>query len=584
MKKLFRWWGVLAFVALLMVIIVPWLLFADALVKVSIERYGTQALGAKVELDRADLSLFPAGLKLTGLQVTNPQEPMKNAIAVARVSMVLDSGMLLRRKVIISEMSLDGVQLNTARKSSGAIKAKTAPTSSDDKASAPPTVSGKNRLNELLSSQLQMPDVGEIIEREELKTLKLAQSLRTDIQSAAQTWKQKLRQLPDKEKLAQYRQRLKKLKDSKKGGLQQLLGSATDVIAIEKELEQDLNAIKQAMADFQNQGKGFEKRLNNLAKAPMADVKRLKNKYSLSPQGLANLSALLLGNQMGIWIDRVIAWYNRIEPILASRQGPETVKPARGIGLNVRFKETARLPDFLIRRADTAVVLKNANLSGVVRNITPEQNLLGVPLTFDFSGQDLQKMGSIRMDGAIDFSVPSSSKSTVNLTVENYPLNQASLSANPGLSIELMKAAANLNLDAEIVDNRIFSTLKAGLTSVKLATDIGQSPNPISRAMAKTLENVNRINATARIDGTFDDYDIQLKSDLDQVLKGSVQKLVQNQAARFEEKLKKEIIASANTPLQETRQSYDEYGAIGDELSSRLNLAQELLGGTKLRF
>ncbi len=47
---------------------------------------------------------------------------MKNAIEAARISMALDSGMLLRRKVIISEMSLDGIQLNTARKTSGAIK------------------------------------------------------------------------------------------------------------------------------------------------------------------------------------------------------------------------------------------------------------------------------------------------------------------------------------------------------------------------------------------------------------------------------------------------------------------------------
>jgi uncharacterized protein (TIGR03545 family) len=584
MKKFFRWWGILAFLALLMVIIGPWLLFADAIVKYSIERYATQALGAKVELDSADLSLFPAGLKLIGLQVSDPEEPMKNAIEAARISMALDSGMLLRRKVIISEMSLDGIQLNTARKTSGAIKQISAGSSSPEKASAPQTGSGKNRLNELLSSQLQMPDVGEILKREDLKTLKQAQSLRTDIQAAEQTWKQKLRQLPDKEKLAQYRQRIKQLKTSKKGGLQQLLGSTTDIIAIEKELEQDLDAIEQAMADFKNQGKGLEKRLNSLAKAPMADVRRLKNKYGLSPQGLANLSALLLGEQIGIWIDRSIAWYNRLEPILKSRQEPQTVKPVRGSGLNVRFKETVRLPDFLIRRADAAVVLNSANLSGVIRNITPDQHLLGVPLTFNFSGQDSQEIGSIRIDGAIDFSAPSSSKSTVNLAVENYPLNQAALSADPALSIELKKALADLTLDAKIVDNRISSKLKAGLKSVKLATNVGQSPNPITSAMAKTLENVERINATAHIDGTFDDYDIQLKSDLDRILKRSVQKLVLNEAARFEKKLKKEIFASANPPLKETRQSYDEYGAIGNELSSRLNLAQELLGGTKLRF
>jgi uncharacterized protein (TIGR03545 family) len=584
MKKLFRWWGILAFLALLIVIIVPWMLFADAMVKYSIEHYGSRAVGAKVEINSADLSLFPAGLKLIGLQVTDPEEPMKNAIEASRISMALDSTMLLRRKIIISEMSFDGVQLNTLRKTSGAIQQKSTESSSPEQVPAPQTGSGKNRLSELLSSQLQMPDAKEILKREDLKTLKLAQSLQSDIQSAEQTWKQKLQLLPDKEKLAQYRRRIKQLKSSKKGGLQQLLGSTTDIIAIQKELEQDLEAIEQALADFQNQGKGFAKRLNSLAKAPLADIKRLKNKYSLSPQGLANLSALLLGDQLGIWIDRAIAWYNRLEPIVASQPEPETVKPVRGRGLNVRFKETDGLPDFLIRRADAAVVLKSANLSGVVRNITPDQHLVGAPLTFNFSGQHAQKMGSIRLDGAIDLRVPSSSKSTVNLAVENYPLGQAALSANPGLRIDLKKALANLTLDAIILNNHISSKLKAGLTSVKLATDVGQSPNPITSAMAKTLETVNRINATAHIDGTFDDYAIELKSDLDRVLKKSVQKMVLNEAAIFEKKLKKEITARANTPLKNTRQSYDEYDAIGDELSSRLNLAQQLVGGTKGLF
>ncbi len=94
----------------------------DGWVKGVIEGAGTRAVGAKVELDAADLSLFPVGLSLTRLQVTNPKTPMTNAVEVAKVRMGLDGLNLLRRKVIIEEMALEGLRLSTPRTTSGAVK------------------------------------------------------------------------------------------------------------------------------------------------------------------------------------------------------------------------------------------------------------------------------------------------------------------------------------------------------------------------------------------------------------------------------------------------------------------------------
>src|SRR5437762_8117232 len=58
---------------------------------------------------------LPICLTLTRIQVSNPDEPMRNAVEVSRVTMRLDGGSLLRRKVIVEEMILDGVRLNTPR-------------------------------------------------------------------------------------------------------------------------------------------------------------------------------------------------------------------------------------------------------------------------------------------------------------------------------------------------------------------------------------------------------------------------------------------------------------------------------------
>ena len=119
MKKWIRWQGLLVFVAVMAVVLVFWFLLVDKIVKSSIEKVGTAIVGAKVELNDADLSLIPLGIMLDTLKVTNPNEPMKNAIEFKKGVAAIDFGNLLMRKVIIDEMSLSGIQFNTDRKYSG---------------------------------------------------------------------------------------------------------------------------------------------------------------------------------------------------------------------------------------------------------------------------------------------------------------------------------------------------------------------------------------------------------------------------------------------------------------------------------
>ena len=123
MAKWIRWQGVVAFVVVAGVFAIVWLLLVDMWVERAIERAGTAAVGAKVELDAADLSLMPLGLTLTRLQVTNPDEPMTNAVEIARITGAFDPLELLRRKVIVDAMTVDGVRFNTPRRTSGAIEA-----------------------------------------------------------------------------------------------------------------------------------------------------------------------------------------------------------------------------------------------------------------------------------------------------------------------------------------------------------------------------------------------------------------------------------------------------------------------------
>lgn len=194
MNRWIRWQGLVAFLGVTISICLILFLVVDTIVKRVIENSGTKIVGAKVELEKADMSLFPAGLTLFGLQVTDPEEPMKNAVEIGRIAGTLDSLQLLRRKVIVNEMSVEGVRFGTQRIRSGAISKKTEKDGKDEK---------KNSIPGL--PIMKLPDIQVILGKENLQTVKLIQSIRTDIEGRKELWTKNITELPGKEKIDGYK-------------------------------------------------------------------------------------------------------------------------------------------------------------------------------------------------------------------------------------------------------------------------------------------------------------------------------------------------------------------------------------------
>lgn len=185
--KSIRWQGLITFVVFLLLVIGVWFLFVDVVIKKTIESKGTELVKAKVELAEADLSIFPLGLSLTGLEVANPDAPMTNAFQVDRVALSLEGARLLRRKIVFKEVTLDGLKLNTPRKTSGALSEKRIPA---------PVVSKEPSDENIKWPSFAIPDAKEILQKEKLQSLELIASFRSDIQKNKEKWQSRLAQLP----------------------------------------------------------------------------------------------------------------------------------------------------------------------------------------------------------------------------------------------------------------------------------------------------------------------------------------------------------------------------------------------------
>jgi uncharacterized protein (TIGR03545 family) len=582
MRNWFRWWGIFAFVGVAAVIFILWFFVVDFLIAAAVERAGTRIVGAKVEVDSADLSLFPLGMELKRLQVTRPGEPMKNAVEISRIGMRLDTGNLLRRKIIADEMSLEGVRFNTPRSSSGAVAAEAAAVRTPDEESAPAEPETE------LFSGLDVPDVQKILEREDLETLNRARQLQAALKNEEQQWRDRLQDLPDKQKLESYRERLKKLKASDKGGLGSLLGAGSELTQLKDDVQADVRRLEQALQSYESDLKSYEQRLDRLARAPMEDVRRLQDKYGISPRGLANLSELIFGKRLRGWVETALTWYDRLAPVIesASREspGPKTVKPIRGRGLDVHFKEQNPLPGFLVRQARADVLLQESQLAGRITNITNEPAVLGAPMAFDFSGKDLKNFESVLLDGRLNLVDPARNSGNFGLAVRGWRLDSALLSGLEGLPLTLERGTAYLNMQTDIEPRKFTSTLRAKIEQARLSAGIEAAQADYAKLLNSALESVKQLNATATVAGTPADYRIEIASDIDRILNNAVSDWVRKQTQQFENELKQAVLAKTDAPLQSTRQSFDGFEAVGGELQERLDIGQNLTAGKLLPF
>jgi len=583
MKKWIRFQGLFVFIGLSLILTIFWLIFVDGIVKRTIESYGTNAVGAKVELADADLKLFPLGLTLEGLAVTNPDRPMENIVEISRTALLLDPLQLLRRKVIVDEMSLTGIRLNTPRKTSGAVK--THQTKESQQASKkPPSVF----CDSISLPAIDTLDIQKILSEEKLESLEMIQKLQNELQGENSNWQKRLQGLPGKEKFDDYRSRIEKLKSGPGGFGGGLLGSVGNLSSLQKEIQADLDSLKNAQKQFDQIKAGFGNQFQQTAAAPLKDVERLKQKYALSSQGLDNLGKVVLGQKVCGGLQKAAEWYKRVKFVL-ERSKPKSEKeketpPQRGAGTYVRFKETTPLPDFLIRRARASFVIEAGELSGKIENITPDQDILGCPLTYVFSGEKLKELQTIKLEGSINRIDPETPMDRIALQLKEYKVQNASLSQSADLPVTIKEGLADIDLQAKLEGGSLNGNLTAGIKSASLGVDEGAGKGPVLGAIGSALTQLSGFNVKVDVSGPLNDYTIRLSTDLDQALKSAAGRMIQQQAEKFEKELKQGVLAKAGGPLDQLKTDQNGFNSIGSQLTDRLKLGTGLLGNVKKPF
>ncbi|MBU1170623.1 MAG: TIGR03545 family protein [Proteobacteria bacterium] len=576
MKTWIRWKGILAFVVIMALVFGFFKFYAGTLVKKSIEYGGTKAVGARVDLGAVDLSLFPLGITLKGLQVTDPDEPMTNMVEVGTTRFSIEPGSLLLRKVIIDTMAVDDMRFKTARKYSGEIP-KSKETKKDEK---------KAEGSKLFSMpSLEFSDVKSVLAKEPLGVVEEGDKLKKDMEKARIDFESRFMGLPDKETFEAHNDRLKELK-SGKIKLGNILSKAEDLKNLKKDVEKDVEKIKAMKKDLAQAVDDYQVRIRQLPQMAAADVKRLKDKYALSPQGMGNVSALFFGPKSSVWVEKGLSWYLKLKPYLKKNDSgsdkekeQEVPQHDRGKGVYVAFKEKNPSPGFLIKHADLSLVLDAGRMEGALDQVTNEQSLTGLPMTLSLASTEMKTMKGIKIVGVLDRVKKNEDKDALMLSVKDMNIDGLALASGSPMGVRMDKALADFDMNIKINGKKLEGTLAAALDPMTLNSLNPEKNDRLSRALSKALADVKAMKIGASLSGTVDDYKVNLESDLDKIVKNAVQGIVKDLSDEFAKELQVAVQEKIQGQIKDLTGKLDLYSNLGTDVEKRLDVGKETLKG-----
>ncbi len=541
MTKWIRWSGLLGFIVFISLLVVFWMFAAAPIIKFSIEKFGSEAAGAKVEVEEVVLGFNPLLLSINGVQVADKDAPMTNVLSIE--SSVADLALfpLLLGKTIIHDMSLQGVEFGSPRKTSGALARKAEKTekqTSEKTTSEESAITSDSGKKESSSASKKSPSADEILAREPLLTVTRGEQFKSSLDAHKKEINESLAQVPNKAALADYQQQLDVILKGKFKSVDDFKQRKKAFDTLKTQFKADRKAIKRAANAIKSGKKDLKSQWSGLKSAPKEDYENIKGKYTLDAAGTSNLAALLFGKDAGGYAAQALDYYEMVSPLLASDDEDEQrvldAKNKRLKGEFIHFPTDRPLPDFWIKKLSFSANLMVGDVAVTVNDITHQQNVINKATTLIATGQDMPTIKSLKLEGTLDHRA-SISRDQFELDIKDWKL----LGLNLGLAgLELDNSALNVNSEVIFSGNDMNATAQGVFNKAKFSS---KDRTVLAKEMVLALANIQTFSVDAKAKGELTDPKVSITSDLDNKLKVAFNKRIKQKQDELEKELRQKL-------------------------------------------
>ena len=515
----------LVFVVLLALVLALWLLPAP-LIKWAIENPGSQAVGAKVEVDDVGFSWFPTALSLSNLAITNPRQPMTNAAAIQTLSTEVGVMELLNGKVYLEQVLVDGIALDQPRTVSGALPGQ--PTAAEDETG-------------FALPDLGLPDTTALVEQEKAIYQQRIEAFNQELNQRQQRWQGILGELPDEQNLAKYEQRWQQ---AQKGNVLDKLSSGKKII---KDLKRDIDVLKSGEKQLKSEYSTLQKDYRQLASLSDKSVDQIIQELGLSDSVIANLGDKIISGKVQQWLQMGEGYYQ----LLTGGEASDAATNEAATELAPAIARTA--PDFLVKLVRLSGPFiqggREGTIDGEIRNLSDAPGLWPEPITININALG-DTLGQIKIDGLLAHQQAGAEKDRLTLSVKDSQLHNLALSQSDSLGLLINQALLNLDVKASIES---LSTLDLNLEGVFSDLDLtlaGDGQESWQKTLAQSLSSLGQLTLNGSAQGPLQDPTLDLSTNLNGIMKQALSAEIKQRSHALRQQLQGELSTTLDDQLQ----------------------------------
>jgi uncharacterized protein (TIGR03545 family) len=522
------------------------MLFAERIMRTSMEEAGTKALGTELDVAGLRIHLARNALELTGIAIADPFDARRNLLEVKQLYLELEPEPLLEKKLVVRRLTIGDVRTNTMR----ATPAQPVAGGGFAPAALRATQQWAKQFDVPLLSLTPIDTIKSIIlDPTQLASVKAAIALGQHADSTRVALERGYTSLPLAATLDSSRALAARLQGTNIRTLG-IGGARTAVDDIRRGLAR-IDSLRQRLETLANNTKAAVESLQAGARdvdlVRRSDYDFAKRLIKLPSVDAPDVGSALFGKVTIDKVQQALYWTNLarqyMPPGLLPKEsaGPRRLRAA---GTTVHFAAVQAYPRFLLRRADLDLTISDGPARGkyvaAVSDFTTEPSLVGKPTLFAFrQAASGTSVDSFRLTGMLDHTGTKPrdviSVAASGVALPSFPIPGLPYRADPGRG----QSEIRLTLDGDQLDARW--QLASGKLAWTTDSVAERKLNAIESLVARVLTNVRSLQMNAHVKGTVRAPTLAISSNLDRLVADQLRGVVGGQVAAAEAKVRSRV-------------------------------------------
>jgi len=472
-----------------------------------------RAVGARVEIDNFDFSLFSMSVQWARLHVADPEDPWRNLFETGYCTFNLQSVPLFEKKFIVEDMSLLELRFDTERTTDGTLDLKSrqrrGPSNIQKKLEQ--KLSGLPLFN--TDTLIGSIDVNAIWNSFSPGGPERIDELIKEYTTFSSRWDRRLAELEVEQDLTSIQDELQSIDVQRMETVEQLTGTA--------------EKLDRAAQKAENTNETIGRQKEELAQ----DVAMLDTRS-----------------------DAVDEWIEEdLERVRNAVQIPEiTLKNLRG--QDIQFAKKRTLPSLWLKSVSFSGYTKeNIQISGTLRDLSSSQQITGKPIELEVAG-GMSGTRNFVMKGRFDWSEPVPND-RLYIEMSNIILNDVKLTDFPLVPNNLKSGTASLKAELVLEGEELRSNILFFITDVTLVLPEKQSASPVEQRLLmlsrSVAADIRRIEIEADLAVLSDRTDFFVRSNLDALVAGEINDALEREIEGVKGELSKRVMDIAAESKQE---------------------------------